>query len=246
MKIRKHAGGLDDSMKTMEEIPNTLEAVRDYAKRRRTYLCYTEEELASFAISPYSGPDLRIDWDATFIVTYISAESGFRRVFGFCNEAPDSGVRVELLNLDGPTRSGRQYPTVVMQDAVDRFNQKNNGEFFGEMRNPSRNDGTEGVSPEMAEPVNRNDGLVLRMSSIAESEKSHRGVNLRVEHGYVVADIKPNGVAAGYAEMLQNCGKLHFAMRAFVSYAPRLPMDKGPMVVSHCDIVTFDLCDKPL
>jgi hypothetical protein len=245
MEIRRHAGSLDDSIATTKEIPNTMAAIRAYALEQAKYLSYTEEELASFAVEPYGGPDERIGWDATFIITYVSHNTGNRGVFGFCDQAPEEGIYVKLLNLDGPTRGGNFYPSALMAEAVEKFNAKNRGEFFGETRTPDISIEGLGLAPDTPYK-DRADAQIRRVAVVAGDEMAIRGANLRIEDGFVVATVKPAGVAANVVEMLQNAGKVHFAMRAFVSYEFQLPMDQGPRVVDSCDIVTFDLCDKPL
>jgi len=71
MKIRHHAGSLDESKKTMETIPPTATAVREY-----------------FGLDPLQrirqreiSPDPRLEWAATYII--YGASLG---VLGFSDE----------------------------------------------------------------------------------------------------------------------------------------------------------------
>lgn len=86
MKIRKHMGGLSDSMKTAKEIDNTLESVRQYAKSQNIGMKFSESELDSFDVEPYGSSDNRIGWNETFVITYSFDEEKSRVVFGFCDQ----------------------------------------------------------------------------------------------------------------------------------------------------------------
>lgn len=65
IRIRMHRGGLDDSIKTMEEIPATKESVLVYLCKHDV-LRLNED---SIKVEPYfMEPDERIDWNVTLMV----------------------------------------------------------------------------------------------------------------------------------------------------------------------------------
>ena len=72
MKIRQHRGQYTDSMKTVEEIEPTHEAVVAHIITKLSHYCgivkEIEENPQSVVIKPYGGIDDRNGWD-THIVT---------------------------------------------------------------------------------------------------------------------------------------------------------------------------------
>lgn len=86
MKIRRHAGGLKESMASAKEIDNTMAAVQLYAQSQGLKSSYSEAELRSFEVKPY-GPGCSITgWGRMFIITYFCDADKCRGVFGFCNQ----------------------------------------------------------------------------------------------------------------------------------------------------------------
>lgn len=87
MKIRRHHSGLAESMATMKEIPATLAAVKEYMQQTNGGLPYTQAELDSVQVKPYTArPDTRIGWDNTYIVTYLPRNTENRMIFGMCDQ----------------------------------------------------------------------------------------------------------------------------------------------------------------
>lgn len=71
MKIRMHRAGLAESIATQQTIEPTLVAVRNYLERELGYfLELFPTQLDGLAVEPYgAGPDDRIGWAQTFVVT---------------------------------------------------------------------------------------------------------------------------------------------------------------------------------
>ena len=87
MNIRRHAGGLDDSMKTVARIPATKAAVQEYMLQRSRSIPFTQEELESVEVEERTpaGPDTRIGWDRVFMVMYTPCNSADPVVYGMCD-----------------------------------------------------------------------------------------------------------------------------------------------------------------
>ncbi len=83
--IRMHRGGLDESLKTQQSIPATIEDVREYIKLHTGTV--SEAELATLTVELYENtPDTRIaGWPATWIVRYQYNGTDTRVVLGFIN-----------------------------------------------------------------------------------------------------------------------------------------------------------------
>lgn len=65
MRIRMHRGGLDEAMKTIEEIPATLKDVKAYLVKH----VGLRATIAAIEVKPYTAlPDKRIGWDQTYLV----------------------------------------------------------------------------------------------------------------------------------------------------------------------------------
>jgi hypothetical protein len=103
MLIRQHRGGLGEAVATMQRIPATIEAVRDYLRKTNTAMPFSEAELATVEVKLYSNmPENRIQgWDGeTYSITYIAMPEQFqgkegcgRGVVGFCNRPVESGKK---------------------------------------------------------------------------------------------------------------------------------------------------------
>ena len=86
MKIRRHTGGLKESMASAKEIASTMAAVRLYAKSQWLECSYSESELQSFEVKPYGPGRSIIGWGRMFIITYFCDVDKCRGVFGFCDQ----------------------------------------------------------------------------------------------------------------------------------------------------------------
>lgn len=89
MKIRKHRGGLSESIATMQDIEPTFEAIQKYMQSFDGLIAYTTEEFASLKVELYDpNPDTRIaGWESgTYLITYHNANCDTRVPFGMCNE----------------------------------------------------------------------------------------------------------------------------------------------------------------
>lgn len=74
MRFRLHRGGLSESMATLVVMEATLEKLVEYLS---TLSPFDVPPVNSIQVDPYSGPDKRIGWDATFIVIVNGHPIGF-------------------------------------------------------------------------------------------------------------------------------------------------------------------------
>lgn len=95
MQVRKHVGGLTESVATMKTIPATMTALKEYMSDMASYMfAPTQEELDSLKVKLHDGrEETRIPgWNGpTYLVTYCYA--GAERVpFAMCSAMPDPEV----------------------------------------------------------------------------------------------------------------------------------------------------------
>jgi hypothetical protein len=95
MQIRAHRGALEESVKTMQTIPATLQAIREYMAAN-TSLPFSKEELETVQVDMYNeNPEERITgWDGpTYIIsvkpTIPRAPNNPRVFFGYCSKPVD-------------------------------------------------------------------------------------------------------------------------------------------------------------
>lgn len=76
IRIRRHAALLIDSMETTKKIPATTKAVMDYLSNDY-FVYYTLRDKYELKVTKYCGPDDRIDWDETYVITINGNVVGF-------------------------------------------------------------------------------------------------------------------------------------------------------------------------
>lgn len=96
MKFRYHRGSLDESMKTLVEVRDKTALAKHLGVPRR-----------SVKITPHGGPDFRIGWKATFLVTIKSVIIGVTDSnvddYGAIEEKL-KGVNAKTIIIDDPMK----------------------------------------------------------------------------------------------------------------------------------------------
>jgi hypothetical protein len=107
MQIRCHRGSLEESVETMQTIPATIEAIREYVIQHTDPIPFSASVINSITVMPYSNDkETRIEgWDGpTFLVVYRIGGSGSFAPFGMCSrmvgEVPSTGsINQELAQM---------------------------------------------------------------------------------------------------------------------------------------------------
>lgn len=103
MQVRKHTGGLTESIATMKTIPATMAALKEYMSDMASYMFSpTQEELDSLKVKLYDvREEKRIPgWNGpTYLVTYNYA-GGEQVPFAMCSALPDMEGPATYLSVD--------------------------------------------------------------------------------------------------------------------------------------------------
>lgn len=128
---------------------------------------------------------------------------------------------VKIMKLDKPNKNGRTYPSSEIEKHLDRLNVKAEKQaLFGELGYPKNAD-------------------EFRFSAIKLENASHSFSNLRIEDGYLVADVKILQTPMGnIVEKLYDQPNTGFGIRATGD------VDEHG-VVTNLDIFSFDFINDP-
>lgn len=140
---------------------------------------------------------------------------------------------VVLLPVDTVTVSGNIYPKEVIEKAIRdlKLRRKLDNKLFGECAAFRRR-----ASETITDYYTRTMSIAMDKVGISVDTNT-----MEIKNGFLIGKCQSAGPLGSVVEELLKNNQTQFAMRSIVQYAQDNGSQLKDRIVSHCDIVTFDI-----